>query len=106
MNQLGEPGVAEVAGLGDAYDVWSRPNVWPERPAGFKETWLEYYRQVSDLSADLMRLCALGLGLDEEFFTPSSTSTARTSPRTGTRRSTPTRCPTSTARARTATGAR
>ncbi|GAA4876362.1 isopenicillin N synthase family dioxygenase [Pseudonocardia benzenivorans] len=70
MNQLGEPGVAEVAGLGDAYDVWSRPNVWPERPAGFKETWLEYYRQVSDLSADLMRLCALGLGLDEEFFTP------------------------------------
>jgi isopenicillin N synthase-like dioxygenase len=69
MSQLGEPGIADIAGLGEAYEVWSRPNIWPQQ-ADFKATWLEYYRQVSELSCDLMRLCALGLGLHEEFFTP------------------------------------
>lgn len=68
MCRLGEPGVAEGAGLGDAFDRYGIANIWPDRPAGLRETWLEYYAVMEELAADLMRLFALGLGLDEHVF--------------------------------------
>jgi isopenicillin N synthase-like dioxygenase len=44
------------------------PNIWPARPAGFAEAAVEYYRAMHALVAFLMRLAALGLGVDEPFF--------------------------------------
>lgn len=67
--RLGEPGVASEASLGAAnYETWSKPNVWPTEIPGFKETWLEYYEVLEGLSAELMQLFALALGIDEDFF--------------------------------------
>jgi isopenicillin N synthase-like dioxygenase len=44
------------------------PNVWPARPAGFAEAAITYYRAMSGLIIDLMRLASLPLGVDERFF--------------------------------------
>jgi isopenicillin N synthase-like dioxygenase len=68
INRLGEPGIASADDLGDAYDVWAAPNLWPDRPEGLRETWLAYYAALEGLADDLMRLFALALGLDEHFF--------------------------------------
>ena len=68
MCRLGEPGVAERAGLGDAFDRYGSANIWPDRPSALRATWLEYYAAMEELAADLMRLFALGLGLDEHVF--------------------------------------
>ncbi len=72
MNRLGEPGVADEAELGSGYDVWSRPNRWPTNPGleGFRPAWLDFYGALENLSGELMRFFALGLGLDEHFFDP------------------------------------
>ncbi len=43
-------------------------NVWPRRPAGFAEAAARYYSAMERLVGDLMRVTALGLGLDEHFF--------------------------------------
>ncbi|MCX5513933.1 2OG-Fe(II) oxygenase [Kaistia algarum] len=43
-------------------------NVWPDAPAGFRETGTAYYEAVSALGADLMRLFALALKLPEDWF--------------------------------------
>jgi isopenicillin N synthase-like dioxygenase len=68
MSRLGEPGVADQAGLGAARPVWGVPNIWPDRPAELRQTWLEYYTAMEDLADELLRLFALGLGIDEHFF--------------------------------------
>ena len=44
------------------------PNLWPERPESFRPTATRYYRAMSELAQVLMRLFALGIGLEEEFF--------------------------------------
>jgi isopenicillin N synthase-like dioxygenase len=44
------------------------PNVWPEKPAGVKQVWTEYFAAVDGLATDLMRLFALSLGLEEHYF--------------------------------------
>ena len=44
------------------------PNVWPERPAELKPVWTEYFAAVDGLATTLMRLFALSLDLDENFF--------------------------------------
>jgi isopenicillin N synthase-like dioxygenase len=44
------------------------PNLWPDRPAGFKHLLTEYYRSMSDLGARMMRLMAQALALDQDFF--------------------------------------
>lgn len=46
------------------------PNLWPDRPVGFRETVEAYYRAMSDLSAAVMRGFAMALGLDEAWFDP------------------------------------
>ncbi|MET0910286.1 MAG: 2OG-Fe(II) oxygenase family protein [Ilumatobacteraceae bacterium] len=68
MSRLGEPGIGERAGLGDAIDLWGAPNVWPDRPADLRDVWLEYYVAMEALATDLLRLFAIGLGLDEHHF--------------------------------------
>jgi isopenicillin N synthase-like dioxygenase len=44
------------------------PNVWPDEPREFRAAAITYYRTMHGLVAFLMRLTALGLGLDEHFF--------------------------------------
>ena len=44
------------------------PNVWPARPAGFREVFTEFYRAQERLARELMRIFALALGLPEAWF--------------------------------------
>ncbi|WP_409181654.1 isopenicillin N synthase family dioxygenase [Amycolatopsis sp. VS8301801F10] len=67
-HSTGELSETERAKLGDYQATWKLANIWPERPAGFKDTWHEYMAALEALSADLMRLFALALGLDENFY--------------------------------------
>lgn len=43
-------------------------NIWPGSPAGFEAAATIYYRSMRELSAFLMRLAALALGVNEHFF--------------------------------------
>jgi isopenicillin N synthase-like dioxygenase len=43
-------------------------NIWPRRPAAYREVFTEYYTAFESLAAATMRLFALGLGLDEHHF--------------------------------------
>jgi isopenicillin N synthase-like dioxygenase len=44
------------------------PNVWPDEPPGFADAAVTYYRAMHRLVTFLMRLTALGLGVEETFF--------------------------------------
>lgn len=44
------------------------PNLWATQIPDFKTSWSEYFGVMSQLSADLMKLFALGLKLPEDFF--------------------------------------
>jgi isopenicillin N synthase-like dioxygenase len=44
------------------------PNLWPQSPSDLQPLWSEYYREMGQLARTLMRIFALGLGLDEDFF--------------------------------------
>jgi len=46
------------------------PNVWPAGIAGFQSCISAYYRHMSGLSRDLMRIFAMALGLEERWFDP------------------------------------
>ncbi|MFX9740625.1 hypothetical protein ABTP03_19705, partial [Acinetobacter baumannii] len=41
------------------------PNVWPAEPAAMREIWSDYFRAMEQLSAQLMRMFAVALGLPE-----------------------------------------
>src|SRR5262245_526777 len=43
-------------------------NVWPRRPVDFAEAAARYYTEMECLVGVLMRVAALGLGIDEHFF--------------------------------------
>jgi len=43
-------------------------NVWPRRPVGFAEAAERYYTEMERLVVVLMRVAALGLGIEESFF--------------------------------------
>jgi isopenicillin N synthase-like dioxygenase len=45
-----------------------RPNLWPAEPAGFRDVWTRYYTAMEALAAEVMRLFALALDLDEDYF--------------------------------------
>ena len=55
---------ATAPGAGQHFAV----NLWPERPAELRPALVRYYRAMSELAQTLMRIFALGLGLDESFF--------------------------------------
>jgi isopenicillin N synthase-like dioxygenase len=44
------------------------PNIWPEEPSAFRPAAIAYYRAMHQLVGFLMRLTALGLGIEETFF--------------------------------------
>lgn len=44
------------------------PNIWPEQPPGFAAAAERYYAEMEALTGVMMRLTALALGLDENFF--------------------------------------
>ncbi len=44
------------------------PNLWPDRPTGFRETWTQYYIEMQELAAALMQGFATALDLPEDFF--------------------------------------
>jgi isopenicillin N synthase-like dioxygenase len=44
------------------------PNVWPATPPAFERAAIAYYRAMSGLTVELMRLAALALGVEESFF--------------------------------------
>jgi isopenicillin N synthase-like dioxygenase len=44
------------------------PNIWPAAPAGFERAATIYYRTMSRLIVELMRLAALALDVEETFF--------------------------------------
>ena len=44
------------------------PNIWPKEAAGFAKAMTDYYRAMDGLALSLMRLFAIGLGLDEFWF--------------------------------------
>lgn len=44
------------------------PNMWPTEVPDFRETWSAYYTAMENLATSLMRIFALGLGMDEHFF--------------------------------------
>src|SRR5207247_6840709 len=44
------------------------PNVWPTTPPGFEHAATVYYRAMSHLARELIRLAALALGAQESFF--------------------------------------
>lgn len=47
------------------------PNLWPEAPEGWRDAFLEYWDELGRLSAEMMRLFACALSLDEEHFAES-----------------------------------
>lgn len=53
--------------LGDYPATWKLANVWPATPPAFAATWHEYMHAMGELAADLMRLCSLALGLEENY---------------------------------------
>lgn len=56
----------ERAALGTHPATWKAANIWPDEE--FKATWYDYIAAMTDLSSDIMRLCALALDLPERFF--------------------------------------
>jgi isopenicillin N synthase-like dioxygenase len=45
-----------------------KPNIWPERPAGFRDAFEGYYGAMERLSAHILQLFARALGLDDHYF--------------------------------------
>ncbi|MGY1447864.1 isopenicillin N synthase family dioxygenase [Pseudomonas chlororaphis] len=49
------------------------PNQWPEFMPSLREALADYYQEVAKAGADLLRVVAVGLGIDEDFFTDKYT---------------------------------
>lgn len=62
--------LAVPAGLVDpeALAFCYAPTVWPREPAGFVAAWHAYYRAMEHLAARIMRVFAVALDLNEEYF--------------------------------------
>lgn len=65
---MGPLGIARerdvLGGIGATYT----PNVWPDQPAGFRDTVTAYYRGMERLMDVLMELFAIGMNLPPRFF--------------------------------------
>ncbi len=66
--RIGPFGFAEDAYHASRSEGAYAPNVWPEFLPEFRSVLSDYYRGMSLLSRDLMRVFALTLGLDEHWF--------------------------------------
>jgi isopenicillin N synthase-like dioxygenase len=56
---------------GDEGARWFRANVWPERPADFRDAWIAYYQAMESLAATLLRIAARALEMPENGFDAS-----------------------------------
>jgi len=54
--------------FGEAGAGFFPPNIWPDRPENMRSLCEAYYRKMEQLAGDMMRIFALALGLDEDFF--------------------------------------
>ena len=74
------PDLQEIFGMGDfdlpdepyyteghGKDFFS-PNLWPQRPARMRPACEAYYRALGGIGDELMRIFALALGIDEDYF--------------------------------------
>lgn len=80
MGQAAPPDIQEAFAFGPerTADLASRvdatsaqmyaPNIWPQRPDGFKQTMLAYYDAMQDLASDVLRAMAVALEVDEAYF--------------------------------------
>jgi isopenicillin N synthase-like dioxygenase len=68
INRFDDPDVAARAGFRAGRESFFAPNVWPERPPGFRAAFEHYYAVMEELAARLMRLMALALDLPEDWF--------------------------------------
>ena len=68
MNRFDDRGVAEKCGLKEGREDFFAPNIWPSNLPGFKETLQSYYAAMEGLADHLMRLSALALDLEENWF--------------------------------------
>jgi isopenicillin N synthase-like dioxygenase len=58
------PGMADPEALGFCYAA----TIWPVGPEGFADAWRAYYRSMEELASRIMRVFAVGLGLEEQYF--------------------------------------
>jgi len=68
VNRFDDPEAARRAGLRRGRELFFSPNIWPRRPVSFRAAFETYYAAMERLANDLMRLMALALGLDENWF--------------------------------------
>ncbi|GAB4063054.1 isopenicillin N synthase family dioxygenase [Uliginosibacterium sediminicola] len=59
---------AEFADAPEVDKIFFRPNRWPEGMPSFREACVDYYAAMLDLSRDILRAFAIGLGLPEDRF--------------------------------------
>jgi len=55
--------------IGPPFEVGYGPNKWPSTPKDFRETSEVYIESVTSLGTNVIKAIALGLGIDEGFFT-------------------------------------
>jgi isopenicillin N synthase-like dioxygenase len=53
---------------GHRFEAAMAPNIWPERPEGFKETFLELFQALDDAGDRLLSAIAVYLGLEPHWF--------------------------------------
>lgn len=68
VNRFDDPMLADRAGRRPGLDEFFWPNIWPDRPPGFKAAFEGYYQQMEWLALELMGLFALALGLPRRWF--------------------------------------
>jgi isopenicillin N synthase-like dioxygenase len=60
--------LAALPGMGPAIEWREQSNIWPEHPADFRATFLEFYAAMEGLSATMYRIFAAALHLPEDYF--------------------------------------
>src|SRR5205807_554480 len=48
--------------------TYYQPNIWPEQPVAYRDVFTRYYRALEKLARELMRIFAVGLSLDRNYF--------------------------------------
>lgn len=65
---VGQESLSETPDLKESFDIGNGENEWPN--PRFEKAMLNYFSAYDKLHLDIMRALALGMGYDEEFFTP------------------------------------
>ena len=68
INRFDDKEVAKKCGLKEGREDFFAPNIWPANLPEFKETLQSYYTAMEGLANHLMRLSALALDLEENWF--------------------------------------